>query len=163
MTRGDFHLAVAYLKPLLLNELKLNDLRGALKTLSYLGQAYTKLGDHSTAIEYMEQSVTVTCDLGDPHDISDVLSDLGSAYAQSGQHDKALDLFEKALAVSNEIDDRLGAAKTLWNTSLSLDELNHRVAAIARAEEALRILEDAGSPEASMVQKQLGKWRRDND
>ncbi|MGO4883141.1 MAG: hypothetical protein ACLP59_20310 [Bryobacteraceae bacterium] len=44
--------------------------------------------------------------------------------------------------------------------SLSLDQLGQRRNAIARAEEALPILVESNSPDATMVQEQLAEWRK---
>jgi serine/threonine protein kinase len=107
-------------------------------------------------IKYYEQAL-FACDLNDPQAVSGALADLGVAHAESGEHDEAVALFTKSLGLQPEAIDR---AKTLWNMSLSLDQLGQRENAIAIAEEALAILVEGKSPDATMVQEQLEEWRK---
>jgi tetratricopeptide (TPR) repeat protein len=82
---------------------------------------------------------------------------LGVAHAELGEHDEAIALFRRSLGFRLEAIDK---AKTLWNMSLSLDELGQRGNAIAHAKEALPIFLESKSPEAAMVQEQLEAWRK---
>ena len=108
-------------------------------------------------IKYYEQSLAAACDLNDPQAIGGALADLGVAHAQEGEHDQAIALFTRSLGFQPQAIDK---ATTLWNMSLSLDQLGERRNAIARAEEALPILVESKSPDATMVQAQLAEWRK---
>ena len=120
-------------------------------------RAQFQLRDYADAIEYYEQSLAAACDLNDPQAIGGALADLGVVHAQEGEHDQAVALFRRSPGFRPEGIDK---AKTLWNMSLSLDQLGQRRNAIARAEEALPILVESNSPDATMVQEQLAEWRK---
>ena len=61
--------------------------------------------------------------------------------------------------IVREIGDRRGEGTALWNTAFSLKKLGNHAEAIARAAEALPILDATESPSAVKARVALAKWR----
>jgi tetratricopeptide (TPR) repeat protein len=91
--------------------------------------------------------------------ITSTLGGLGLACAALGETHKALLYYEQTLAIARETGDRRDEGLCLFNMSLSRYQLDERKQALANAEAALKILEEAESPFAEKVRRRLAEWR----
>ncbi len=75
-----------------------------------------------------------------------------------GNVDGAIDYYNRQMTIAHEIGDSIGKAIALWNRSMSLHERGNREQALADAKAALKIFQDVGSPNVSIVEEYLEKW-----
>ncbi len=80
---------------------------------------------------------------------------LGNSYAAVGETRRAMQFYEEQLAIVREIGYRRGEGNTLWNMSLTLDQLGERDKAIQHAEQALIIREKIEDPRVEKVRAKL--------
>jgi tetratricopeptide (TPR) repeat protein len=133
---------------------------GEAAVMGNLGNAYGALGEPRRAIEYYGKALEIYRQIGDRRGEGTVLGNLGNAYAALGETRRAIEFYGMAHEIDREIGDRSGEGIGLWNMSLALDKLGERAQAIARAEAALKILEQIENPNAAKVRQQLAEWRK---
>jgi MinD-like ATPase involved in chromosome partitioning or flagellar assembly/tetratricopeptide (TPR) repeat protein len=156
---GEYRRAIEYHQQSLQIARELGDRRGEASALGNLGNAYDNLGEHRRSIEYQERQLQIAREIGDRLGEGQALGNLGSAYYGLREYRRAIEYYEQRLQIAREIGDRQGEANALFNSAPALDQLGDRVAAIARAEAALKIYEAIEAPHAPKVRDQLAKWR----
>ena len=66
--------------------------------------------------------------------------------------------FEQSLTLVRESGEPYEEAGLLWEMGLTLRELGYQAEGLARAEEALALLERMEDPRASTVREQVARW-----
>ncbi|MFI5353016.1 MAG: tetratricopeptide repeat protein [Candidatus Binatales bacterium] len=157
---GDYRRTVEFQEQHLVIAREIGDRRGEGNALGNLGNAYRALGEYRRAIEFHEQARAILREIGDRHGEGSCLGNLGNAYDALGDHRRAIEFHEQQLAIAREIGDREGEATALFNSARALAALSDRAAATARAEAALKILEELESPGTATVRQALAEWRK---
>jgi tetratricopeptide (TPR) repeat protein len=155
---GEYRLAIEHMEQVLQISREIGNRSQESKSLGNLGNVYYRLGEYRSAIEYHEQALVIDKALGDRLGEGQDLCNLGIAYRHLGEYHRANKYHEQSLQIIREIGDRLSEANTLFSSALTLDNLDDRLAAILRAEAALKLYDAVESPAASEVRDQLAKW-----
>jgi hypothetical protein len=81
--------------------------------------------------------------------------------ASSGlrDHTGALALFDQALTLARAIGDRQHEANLLWQQGIQYAELGQRDWAVAKAQEAIDLLQKMGKPQADLFANHLRSYR----
>lgn len=143
------------------------DRRREADVLADMGWVDLTLGNARQAIGHLEQSLQIFRDLGNRKSETVLLMDLGIAHAELLETRRATEYYEQALVVAREIGDRGREAHTLYRKALALDQLGDHEAAIALAEDALRLWEQLSGSEYSVwaeddiekLRPLLAKWK----
>lgn len=126
--------------------------------LANIGLGYDGLGQHLRAADYFMQALEIARKIRNRFEECTILGNLGNAYVALGDLRGSFDFQEQALKIAREIGNKDGEANALFNGAAILN-VGDRPAAIARAEEALKIYETIQSPNATIVRGALAKWR----
>jgi tetratricopeptide (TPR) repeat protein len=113
--------------------------------LSYLGDAYTALGQHERAFKYYELSLFIAWEIGNRHGQSATLSGLGATHQGLGQYPKAIKYYKQALTIAREISDRKVERTTLSNLGNAYLMLGQYEKATEHCEQALTIDREIGN------------------
>jgi tetratricopeptide (TPR) repeat protein len=123
---------------------RLGDRWGESVALSYLGVAYSDLGELQTAITYHEQHLAIMRALGDHRGEGVALGNLGSAYHDLGEPQAALTYHEQDLAIAREIGDRRNEGYSLTFLGDAYMDLGELQTALSYFEQALAIAREIG-------------------
>ncbi len=108
--------------------------------LREIGKIYDSMGDKSKALVHYQKALSFWTD-ADFREKADTLTPIGRIYEGFGEKQKALQYYEKALSFSRKADFRVGEAATLQNIARVERDRGNLKAALARAEEALGVVE----------------------
>ena len=121
-------------------------------TLIGIGDVYRRQKKLAEALREFEGARKFAEAVSDRQQESDVLQKLGETYLAQGDRSKAQEHYAKALTLRRKLEDKLGAATTLYHiASLKLDSNEFDEAASASAE-SLALFEDL---RGSILSKQL--------
>jgi DNA-binding SARP family transcriptional activator len=136
---------------------KLSRLDGASALMS-LGITYGQQGRFEEAFACFDECLPIFRELGHHLLQAHCLRRRGDLHEQQGRLDEALACIDKALPILRERRDPLWEGRALIRRGKILIRMGDRKGARLAWEEASRILQDLGSPEAAEVEAQLKRW-----
>ena len=99
----------------------------------------------------MEYALPIARELGDPYAEKLVLERLGMALLNLRDAAGAMAVLNRALEMTRAMGDRQQETRVLWNQAIAFADLNQRDQAIARAEESIEVLAQAGQARGLVV------------
>ena len=93
MAKGNYGIALEYLKKLLFIQRDIGDRRGESSTLNNISQIYRVKGDFSTALNYLKQSLAITRNIGDKAGECFALFNIGYIHLQNNVPQDALSVW----------------------------------------------------------------------
>jgi CHAT domain-containing protein len=134
-----------YQKALALQSCK-NDWAGKALTLTYLGMAYTSLGDWQKALANYNDALELQRKTGERRAQAITLDSIGYVYASMGQRPgDAFDNYKAALQLWQDIKDEDGTTITLYHIASAERDRGNFMAAHQNIERAIRIVESRRS------------------
>ena len=138
---------------------EIGDRRGEERALCNLGNVY-RFRDPDRAIKLYKRSLRIAREIHNRLSEGNTLGNLGSVYADLGEVHRALDYHKQNLAIAREFGDRHSIGMSLNNVAWALSRTGRREEAIARAEEAVEILEQLESPDVANARQGLKQLRQ---
>ncbi len=130
------------------------------QALGDLGRAHAELGEARQAIGFFEEHLAIAREIGERSLEGQALGDLGKLHAGLGDTERAIELHGQQLAIAWESADQKGEADALFRSALALRTLGATPEAMRRAETALEIYTEIGSPAAAeAVRARIEEWR----
>ena len=108
--------------------------------LTHIGTAYSSLKDEPKAVDFLERALQLRVAVKDRQGEAITLNHFGRAYGLFRQPRKALEYYEKALPIWRAVGDRNGEVAALYGMARADSDLGDLVAASARTEAALGII-----------------------
>ena len=114
-----------------------------------------QLGDPAKALTLYQRAVELARRVNDPFAIKLALEYLGRAYLSLRDPARALGLLNEAAILAHAMGDRKHEAKLLWYAAIAEADQGRRDPAIAHGRAAVRLMEQAGSPETTSYAEHL--------
>ena len=112
--------------------------------LSYIGIAYSDLGNYRQAITFYERWLNIARMISNRKGESRVLNLLGIAYHDLGETQRAIEFYKQSLAIAREIVDRRGESNGLNNLGAVYKDLGEPRRTIEFCEQSLAITREIG-------------------
>jgi transcriptional regulator with AAA-type ATPase domain/tetratricopeptide (TPR) repeat protein len=161
MKKRDFAGAIDCHGKAIESDRKIGYRRGEAEGLGDLGRAYTASGNPRQAIEHHEKALVIDSELGDLRTEGEDRRGLGDAYVALGEFQAAIEQYRTAIDIDSKWGDRACEGTDHWKLAKAFYEAGNRFEAIANAERAVRIFEEATKPlDAEEVRTQLARWQR---
>jgi tetratricopeptide (TPR) repeat protein len=141
---------------------ELTDKAGEEGALANIGLGYHGLGQYLRAADYLMQALDMARRISNRFEECTILGNLGNTYGALGDVRRSFDFQEQALKIAREIGNKDGEANALINGAIALFRLGDRVAAMVRAEAAVKIFETIEAPAAAVARDLLDRWRRED-
>jgi tetratricopeptide (TPR) repeat protein len=143
---------------------KLGDIHNEADAFHGLAVIYSKYRDDQRAVECFERALKIFEETGHRYSAARALGDLGNHYTRAERFDAAIECYERQLVIARETQDRRGEALAIWNTAWALSGMGNRAEAVAKGEEALKILEEIEDwNQIIKLRKHLDGWRNDSE
>jgi tetratricopeptide (TPR) repeat protein len=156
---GDARRALAFLEEAAAVARELGDRALESDVLSNLGMAALTVGQSQRALDLFNQELTYARAAGNRFGEKTLLDSLGFAFSAMRDPAQALIFYGQALALAREVGDRQHEADLLWFQGIQHADLGQREQTIARAQEAIDLLEKMGNPHAKWFADHLQKYR----
>lgn len=156
---GDVRRAIVSLEAALVVAHELRDQTAELDILDNLSMAALKAGQTERALTMLEQVVVTAREAGLRYQEKISLEHLGMALMAAKRYVEALSTISAALALARELRDSHHEADLLWLLAITHADLDQRENAIRRAEEAISLYRQQGSPYVSWLTEQMQHYR----
>lgn len=134
------------------------DRQGEGIALNNLGDTYRRLDRPDSAIKHLEQALKIQQEIGDKSEsgLQFTYGTLGDIHHDAGNYKQAARSYEEALAVSKALGDQRTSARMLANLAQTLNADGDPEQARLRWQEAMKIFDELGDPQADTIRAQLG-------
>ncbi|MBI5426737.1 MAG: tetratricopeptide repeat protein [Nitrospinae bacterium] len=129
------------------------------EVLNNLGRAYCNLGKSGRAVELHQKALDYFRKTDKKREQMGVLGYLAQAYAAAVEPDKAFSSYELQISLAKTLGDKTVEGQAGWSLSLALEKFGHGAKAVARGEEALKILSETADPLKAVAEKTLQEWK----
>jgi tetratricopeptide (TPR) repeat protein len=134
---------------------EVGDTQGLGRTLGFLGDAYRLARRFGEAVACFEQARAIADTLGNPRVLEHALRGLAATHLDLGADEAALAVAGEALTAARRIGDRLEEAQAHALRGGALTRLADYPAARVAWQEALRMFDELGHPQAGMARRAL--------
>jgi CHAT domain-containing protein/Tfp pilus assembly protein PilF len=113
--RGDYVQALAYAQKCLAYARDMRSAHAISRSLAYLGEIYTQLGDYARAHESFDEALKILslADAKDKTRLGHAMAGKADVYSKQGDYARALDLLRQAVAIAEEMNSPPNVAALL--------------------------------------------------
>jgi len=126
---------------------------------TFLGDAYSGMGDMNKSVSLLEESVALDRKAGDVNQLSYALNELGYGYGVLGEWEKCDQHLKEALNLAQKAQNDMRVAYTLWTIGWFYGfQKEEFVKAKEQFEKALEIYERTGAESSARFMKEVLIW-----